>query len=174
MTHFASLHHSPAALDFFFYCIAVLTVILDSETIPLLSLVTLHSMNIALFSNIFNRFISSPFCSLVMPLTAFQLSPESLFRLCYPSSTSTYFVPPISLFLLRCGPCRAREALHTEATAVLCSFRLPVRPAEWPEMEGGEAGGAERNGGVHHPQQECHHRAHLPGGGAHGQWSWRG
>lgn len=36
-------------------------------------------------------------------------------------------------------------------------------------MEGGEAGGVERDGGVHHPQQERHHRAHLPRGGAHGE-----
>lgn len=36
-------------------------------------------------------------------------------------------------------------------------------------MEGSEAGSAERDGGVHHPQQECHHRAHLPRSGAHGQ-----
>lgn len=39
-------------------------------------------------------------------------------------------------------------------------------------MEGSEAGSAERNGGVHHPQQERHHRAHLPRGGAHGQWGF--
>lgn len=37
-------------------------------------------------------------------------------------------------------------------------------------MEGGETGGAERDGGVHHPQQECHHRTHLPRGGSHGQY----
>lgn len=91
----------------------------------------------------------------------------------------TLFLPsPTSLFhplcFLRCGPRRAGEALHPEATTVLRSFRLPVRPTERPEMEGSQAGGAERNGGVHHPQQECHHRAHLPRGGAHGQWSWRG
>lgn len=36
-------------------------------------------------------------------------------------------------------------------------------------MEGSEAGSAERDGGVHHPQQECHHGAHLPRSGAHGQ-----
>lgn len=77
--------------------------------------------------------------------------------------------PSLSLSrLFRCGSGRAGEALHPEAAAVLRSLRLPVRPAQRPEMEGSEAGGAERNGGVHHPQQECHHRAHLPRGGAHG------
>ena len=36
-------------------------------------------------------------------------------------------------------------------------------------MEGGEACGAERDGRVHHPQQERHHRARQPRGGAHGE-----
>lgn len=81
----------------------------------------------------------------------------------------THPLPQPSLSrLFRCGSGGAGEALHPEAAAVLRSLRLPVRPAQRPEMEGSEAGGAERNGGVHHPQQECHHRAHLPRGGAHG------
>ena len=63
----------------------------------------------------------------------------------------------------------AGEALHPEAASVLRPVRLCLGPAERPEMEGGEAGGAQRDGGVHHPQQECYHRAHLPRGGAHGQ-----
>lgn len=37
-------------------------------------------------------------------------------------------------------------------------------------MEGGETGGTKRDGGVHHPQQERHHRTHLPRGGSHGQY----
>lgn len=37
-------------------------------------------------------------------------------------------------------------------------------------MEGGETGGTERDGGVHHPQQERHHRTYLPRGGSHGQY----
>lgn len=84
------------------------------------------------------------------------------------SSPSTLPLPPFLSRLLRCGSGGAGEALHPEAATVLRSLRLPVRPAQRPEMEGSEAGGAERNGGVHHPQQECHHRAHLPRGGAHG------
>lgn len=85
------------------------------------------------------------------------------------SSNSAVHSSSLSLSrLFRCGSGGAGEALHPEAAAVLRSLRLPVRPAQRPEMEGSEAGGAERNGGVHHPQQECHHRAHLPRGGAHG------
>lgn len=40
-------------------------------------------------------------------------------------------------------------------------------------MEGSEAGGAERDGGVHHPQQKRHHRTHLPRGGSYGQYCKR-
>lgn len=69
----------------------------------------------------------------------------------------------------RCPPRGRGEALHPEAASVLRPLRLHLRPSERPEMEGGEAGGAERDGGVHHPQQERHHRAHLPGGGSYGQ-----
>ena len=39
-------------------------------------------------------------------------------------------------------------------------------------MEGSEAGGAERDGGVHHAQPQRHHRAHLPRGGAHGEFKY--
>lgn len=37
-------------------------------------------------------------------------------------------------------------------------------------MEGGETSRAERDGGVHHPQQERHHRTDLPRSGSHGQY----
>lgn len=37
-------------------------------------------------------------------------------------------------------------------------------------MEGGEAGGAQWDGGIHHTQQECHYWTHLPRGGAHGEF----
>ena len=106
------------------------------------------------FRPILNRRVSSPRCGIVA-------HSASLFSSLYP-----VFSP---LCLLRCRSCWAGEALHPEATTVLRSLWLPVRPAEWPEMERSEACSAERDGGVHHPQQECNHRAHLPRGGAHGQ-----
>lgn len=71
----------------------------------------------------------------------------------------------------RCSPCRAGEALYPEVATVLCTLRFCVGPTERPEMEGGETGGAERDGGVHHSQQECHHRTHLPRGGSHGEYN---
>lgn len=69
----------------------------------------------------------------------------------------------------RCPPRGAGEAVRPEATAVLRALRLRLGPPERSKMEGGETGGSERDGGVHHPQQERHHRAHLPRGGSHGQ-----
>ena len=80
---------------------------------------------------------------------------------------AAFIFPPCSP--CRCSPGRAGEALPPEAAAVLRPLRLPVRPVERPKMEGSEACGAQRDGGVHHAQQERHHRAHLPGGGAHGE-----
>lgn len=89
----------------------------------------------------------------------------------FPSLFSIFLPDWFFLFLFscRCGSSRTGEAVHPEAAAVLRPLRLPLWPPEWPEMEGGEAGGPERDGRVHHPQQERHHGAHLPGGGAHGQ-----
>lgn len=128
---------------------------------PLLSLVTPHS---------FEHILVPPYfitlCGLVTHSTLLRVVPGLFLSFFSSPLTRLAFS---SCLLLRCGPRRAGEALHPEATTVLRSLRLPVRPAERPEMEGSEAGGAERNGGVHHPQQECHHRAHLPGGGAYGQ-----
>lgn len=73
----------------------------------------------------------------------------------------------------RRSACRAGEAVHPEVAAVLRPLWFRLGPAERPEMEGGETGGAERNGGVHHPQQERHHRAYLSRGGSHGQYLGR-
>lgn len=70
----------------------------------------------------------------------------------------------------RCAPSRAGESVCAEAAPVLCALWLRIRSTERPEMEGGEAGGTQRDGGIHHTQQECHHWAHLPGGGAHGEF----
>lgn len=76
----------------------------------------------------------------------------------------------VSFLSRRCSPSRAGEALYPEAAAVLRPIRFCFRPSERSEMEGGEAGGAERDGRVHHSQQERHHRTHLPRGGSHGQY----
>ena len=156
---FASLHHSLAASYFFFLMHWSFNCHPWQSNRLLLSLLTPHSS-----SHILNSLISSPLCSIVTPSF---ICPWSLSLFLISSLHKPHIFP--SLCPVRCGPRRAGEALHPEATTVLRSFRLPVRPAERPEMEGSEAGGAERDGGVHHPQQECHHRAHLPGGGAHGQ-----
>ena len=75
-------------------------------------------------------------------------------------------------FVFRRSPGGAGEAVHPEAPAVLRPLRLPVRPTERPEMEGGEARGAERDGRVHHAQPQRHHGAHLPRGGAHGEFRY--
>lgn len=63
-------------------------------------------------------------------------------------------IPPL---IRRRSPCGAGEAVHPEAAAVLRPLRLRCGPPKRSKMEGGEAGGSERDGGVHHPQQECHH-----------------
>lgn len=76
------------------------------------------------------------------------------------------WVPPL---FRRRSPRGAGEAVHPEAAAVLRPLRLRFGPPERPKMEGSETGGSERDGGVHHPQQERGHRAHLPRGGSHGQ-----
>lgn len=123
----------------------------------------LRSLNTAPFFCILSCFILSPPFSLQLSFIVPRLFSLRLFF------TRLSFFLSLSPSFFRCGPCGTGEALHPEAATVLCSFRLPVRPFEWPEMEGSEAGGSERNGGVHYPQQECHHRAHLPGGGSHGQ-----
>lgn len=76
----------------------------------------------------------------------------------------------LSSLYCRCSPCRAGETVHPEAAAVLRPLRFCLGPTERSEMEGGEKGGSERDGGVHHPQQERHHGAYLPRGGSHGQY----
>lgn len=76
---------------------------------------------------------------------------------------------PVCFLFRRRSPSRAGEAVHPEAASVLRPLRLRLGPPEWPKMEGGEASRSERDGGIHHPQQECHHRAHLPRSSSYGQ-----
>lgn len=85
-------------------------------------------------------------------------------------TSGLYSCPPTPRSPCRRPPCRAGEAVRPEVAAVLRPLRLRLRPAERPEMEGGETCGAERDGGAHHPQQERHHRSHLPRGGPRGQY----
>ena len=52
---------------------------------------------------------------------------------------------------------------------MLCAVRLHAGPAERSEMEGGEASGAERDGGVCHTEQGGDNRCNIPGGNPHGR-----
>lgn len=94
----------------------------------------------------------------------------ALFSDFYMQWETIWFQHVFLLLYCRCSPCRAGETVHPEAAAVLRPLRFCLGPTERSEMEGGEKGRSERDGGVHHPQQERHHRAYLPRGGSHGQY----
>lgn len=94
-----------------------------------------------------------------------------MLSLCQLQKSKEVLIPTfLPLLSCRCSPCRAGEAVHPEVAAVLRPLRFCLRPTERSEMEGGKEGGTERDGGVHHPQQERDHGAHLPRSGSHGQY----
>lgn len=62
-----------------------------------------------------------------------------------------------------------RAAVCAEATAMLLAVRLRGRAPLRPEMEGGEARRAARDGGVRHLAARRHHRGDLPGSSQYGQ-----